>query len=75
MARKLLKAKTTRIAPRKGAVVESSVALVGTYKDRQLDWIAANGVYNYPVREGDELTDEACGKVRELWLYADAKST
>jgi len=75
MAQKLLKAKTTKIAPRKDASVESSVVLVGTYRDRQLAWIRENGVYNYPVKDGDELTDEACGKVRELWLYADAKST
>jgi len=27
------------------------------------------------VKDGDELTDEACCKVKELWLYADVKST
>jgi len=75
MAQKLLKAKKAKIAPKKDAVKETSIVLVGTYKERQLAWIRKNGVYNYPVREGDELTDEACGKVKELWLYADAKGT
>jgi len=75
MSQKLLKAKKTKIAPKKDAVMETDVVLVGTYKEKQLAWIKANGVYNYPVKDGDELTDEACAKVKELWLYADVKST
>lgn len=72
---KLLKAKKTKISPKKDAVAETSIVLVGTYKEKQLAWIKKSGVYNYPVKDGDELTDEACGKVKELWLYADVKST
>lgn len=54
---------------------ENDVVLVGTYKDRQLAWIRQQGVYNYPVKDGDELTDEGCRKIKELWLYADVKGT
>ena len=59
----------------KKAVAGAGVVLVGTYKEKQLDWIRNNGVYNYPVKDGSGLTDEACRKIRELWLYADAKAT
>lgn len=59
----------------KTAATESDVVLVGTYKDRQLAWIRQQGVYNYPVKDGDELTDEGCRKIKELWLYADVKGT
>lgn len=75
MAQKLLKTKKVKITPKKDTVVETSIVLVGTYKEKQLAWIKKNGVYNYPVKDDDELTDEACGKVSELWLYADVKST
>jgi len=73
MAQKLLKTKKNKIVPKKVTVEESSVVLVGTYKEKQLAWIKKNGVYNYPVKDGDELTDGACGKIKELWLYASAK--
>jgi len=72
---KLLKAKKTKISPKKDAVAETSIVLVGTYKEKQLAWIKKNGIYNFPVKDGDELTDETCAKVKELWLYADVKST
>ncbi len=48
--------------------------VVGNYKARQLDWIKKDGVYNYPVREGDEFTLETFAKICELWLYANVKS-
>lgn len=51
------------------------LVLVGTYKEKQLAWIREHGIYNYPVKEGDELTNETCSKIKELWLYADVKST
>lgn len=50
-----------------------AVTIVGTYKDKQLAWIKRYGVYNYPVKEEDELRPESCAKVKELWLYASAK--
>jgi len=75
MAQKLLKTKKTKITPKKDALKEKSIVLVGTYKEKQLAWIKKNGVYNYPVKDDDGLTDEACGNVEELWLYADVKST
>jgi len=75
MAQRLLKTKKAKIAPKKDVVREASIVLVGTYKEKQLAWVKKNGVYNYPAKDGDELTDESCGKVRELWLYADVKST
>lgn len=49
------------------------IVLVGTYKDKQLAWIKKHSVYNYPVKEEDELKIESCAKVKELWLYASAK--
>jgi len=75
MAEKPLKPKQKKIAQQKEAIPDNGIVLVGTYKDKQLAWIKNNGVYNYPVKDSDELTDEVCGKVRELWLYADVKST
>jgi len=75
MPQKLLKSKKMKIAPKKQKSSSGGVVLVGTYKEKQLAWIKKNGVYNYPVKDGDELTDESCGKVNELWLYADVKST
>lgn len=63
-----------KIAPKKDSATESDIVVVGNYKTRQLEWIKKNGVYNYPVREGDEFTPESFAKIRELWLYANVKS-
>lgn len=52
----------------------NGIVVVGNYKTRQLDWIKKNGVYNYPVKEGDEFTPESFAKIHELWLYANVKS-
>lgn len=51
-----------------------AVVLVGTYKERQLDWIVKNGIYNYPIFD-DEPELEFRAQIKELWLYADAKAT
>lgn len=51
-----------------------AVTLVGTYREKQLAWIKKHGVYNYPVKDEDELKPESCAKVKELWLYASAKA-
>jgi len=76
MAEKFLKTRRGKVVPERASNAgDGEVVLVGTYRDRQLAWIGKNGIYNYPVRDGDELTDEACGKVKELWLYASAKGT
>lgn len=74
MPQKLLKPEKAEIAPKQEADSEMNVVLVGTYKEKQLAWVNQYGVYNYPVKDGDELTDEMCLKIKELWLYADAKS-
>jgi len=74
MAQKLLRAKKSKIAPKKDAVADVGVVLVGTYKEKQLAWIRKNSVYNYPIGEGDELKPESCANVKELWLYASAKA-
>ena len=63
-----------KVAPKKDSATESDIVVVGNYKTRQLEWIKKNGVYNYPVREGDEFTPESFAKIRELWLYANVKS-
>ena len=74
MAQKLLRAKKSKIAPKKNVGADADVVVVGNYKTRQLDWIKKNGVYNYPVRDDDEFTPESFAKIRELWLYANVKS-
>lgn len=79
MAEKLLNAKLketrkAKIAAPKAAEGGGDV-LVGTYKERQLAWIGRHGVYNYPVKDEDALSGEACRRIRELWLYADARGT
>ena len=74
MAQKLLRAKKSKIAPKKDASADVGVVLVGTYKEKQLAWIRKNMVYNYPIGEGDELKPESCANVKELWLYASAKA-
>ena len=63
-----------KVAPKKDSATASDVVVVGNYKTRQLDWIKKNGVYNYPVRDGDEFTPETFAKIHELWLYANVKS-
>ena len=63
-----------KVAPKKDAAATSDIVVVGNYKTRQLEWIKNNGVYSYPVREGDEFTPESFAKIRELWLYANVKS-
>ena len=63
-----------KVAPKKDSATGSDIVVVGNYKTRQLDWIKKNGVYNYPVRDGDEFTPESFAKIRELWLYANVKS-
>ena len=63
-----------KVAPKKDSATASDIVVVGNYKTRQLDWIKKNGIYNYPVRDGDEFTPESFAKIRELWLYANVKS-
>ena len=63
-----------KVSPKKDSATTSDIVVVGNYKTRQLDWIKKNGVYNYPVREGDEFTPESFARIRELWLYANVKS-
>ena len=63
-----------KVAAKKDSATASDIVVVGNYKTRQLEWIKKNGVYNYPVRDGDEFTPEQFAKIRELWLYANVKS-
>ena len=63
-----------KVAAKKESATASDIVVVGNYKARQLEWIKKNGVYNYPVRDGDEFTPEQFAKIRELWLYANVKS-
>ena len=76
MAEKLLKKKARKVAPKKAPIEESKdTVLVGTYKEKQLAWIKRHGIYNYPVKEGDEFDAKAFAAVKELWLYTDEKGT
>ena len=87
MARKILKAGGKRKITAKKAVKETengSVVLVGTYREKQLDWIKKSGVYNYPLAvpsstvlsplsaTGADKPDYS--RIKELWLYAGAKA-
>lgn len=64
-----------KVSPKKAADEKpSSIVVVGNYKSRQLDWIRKNGIYNWPVREGDEFSLKQFAQIKELWLYADVKS-
>ena len=88
MAQKLLKRKPRKVVPtetgngeqgtgngRAGAPRTPSAVLVGTYKAKQLAWIKRHGIYNYPVKEGDEFDEKSFAAIKELWLYADVKGT
>ena len=61
-----LKSSKLRRSLQATVATELAVVLVGTYKERQLAWIKRQGIYNYPVKDGDELTDEACRKISEI---------
>lgn len=75
MANKPLK-KTHKVAPKKTPAAKAKeIVLVGTYKDKQLAWIKRHGVYNYPVKDGDEFDPKAFVAIKELWLYADVEGT
>ena len=74
MADKLLKKKPRKVAPKKApAEAPKKYVLVGTYKEKQLAWIKKHGVYNYPVKDGDEFDAKAFAAIKELWLYAGVK--
>lgn len=74
MADKLMKKKARKVAPKKApAEAQKRVVLVGTYKEKQLAWIKRHGVYNYPVKDGDEFDPKAFAAIKELWLYAGVK--
>ena len=89
MAQKLLKRKPRPVAPGRavaprppqsspgGALprATASAVLVGTYKAKQLAWIKRHGIYNYPVKDGDEFDEKSFASIKELWLYADVKGT
>ena len=88
MAQKLLKRKPRKVVPtetgngeqgtgngRAGAPRTPSAVLVGTYKAQQLAWIKRHGIYNYPVKDGDEFDEKSFAAIKELWLYADVKGT
>ena len=78
MAQRLLKRKPRTVASgraRSPSVPQPVAILVGTYKERQLAWIKRHGIYNYPVKEGDEYDEKSFASIKELWLYADVKGT
>ena len=78
MAQRLLKRKPRTVASgraRSPSVPQPVAILVGTYKERQLAWIKRHGIYNYPVKEGDEFDEKSFASIKELWLYADVKGT
>ena len=78
MAQRLLKRKTHKVASgrtRSPSAPQHAAVLVGTYKARQLAWIKRHGIYNYPVKDGDEFDEKVFASIKELWLYADVKGT
>ena len=58
------------------------LVLVGTYREKQLNWIKRHGIYNYPLSDEHLSSDSriridlsSCGPhVKELWLYAGANT-
>ena len=57
MAQKLLKAgRKRKTAAKRSAkkTEDGSVVLVGTYREKQLDWVKKNGVCNYPVKDEND---------------------
>ena len=88
MAQKLLKRKPHKVTPGRArspsaqppaggsrSCATVSAVLVGTYKAKQLAWIKRHGIYNYPVKDGDEFDEKSFASIKELWLYADVKGT
>ena len=87
---KPMTAKKHKVAPKKKVKADKKIVIVGNYKTGQLAWIKKNGVYNWPVREDDEAIADGRARtpaaprgddflselanVKELWLYANAKS-
>ena len=69
-----MKKKARKVAPKKASSkAPKDTVLVGTYKEKQLAWIKKHGVYNYPVKDGDEFDAKAFAAIKELWLYAGVK--
>ena len=69
-----MKKKARKVAPKKASSkAPKDAVLVGTYKEKQLAWIKRHGVYNYPVKDGDEFDPKAFAAIKELWLYAGVK--
>ncbi|MBO7689197.1 MAG: hypothetical protein J6V72_22655 [Kiritimatiellae bacterium] len=88
MAQRLLKRKPHKVTPGRArspsappppggsrSCATASAVLVGSYKAKQLAWIKRHGIYNYPVKDGDEFDEKAFASIKELWLYADVKGT
>ena len=88
MAQRLLKRKPHKVTPGRARTpaappptggprtrATASAVLVGTYKAKQLAWIKRHGIYNYPVKDGDEFDEKSFASIKELWLYADVKGT
>ena len=87
---KPMTSKKHKVAPKKKVKADKKIVIVGNYKTGQLAWIENNGVYNWPVREDDEAIADGRARtpaaprgddflselanVKELWLYANAKS-
>ena len=48
----------------------TTTVLVGTYRKDQLEkWVLPQGLYNYPIHDGDAAIRAAAPEVSELWLY------
>jgi DNA (cytosine-5)-methyltransferase 1 len=72
MAQKSPKGQKRKATPRKEAREETAkVVLVGTYKGDQLTrW---RSWYNYPILDGDKITEADAAKITELWLFKGTK--
>lgn len=59
------------MAVEKAADARPRIVLVGTYKGDQLaKW---RGWYNYPISDGDKITEADAASITELWLFKGAK--
>lgn len=75
MAEKVQKTKARKVAAAAARDESAGVALVGTYRARQLAWIKREGVYNWPVTDGDTFDATALGKVGEPRTTVNPKFT
>lgn len=48
-----------------------TIILIGTYRREQMKkWILPKALYNYPVLESDNIPNDCCSGIEQIWLYS-----